>query len=99
MQHLLIKFALSLAILLPSLALGDDKKDSTVELFNGKDLSNWTFFLTDANAKLEDVWSVKDSTIICRVHLAVIWQPKQSTRVTSWSSNGVGRANLATVEC
>ncbi len=66
MHHLLIKFALSLAILLPSLALGDDKKDSTVELFNGKDLSNWTFFLTDANAKLEDVWSVKDSTIICK---------------------------------
>ncbi|GAB4135369.1 MAG: DUF1080 domain-containing protein [Planctomycetaceae bacterium] len=35
-------------------------------LFNGKDLSGWTFFLVDKNAKMEDVWSVKDGLLVCK---------------------------------
>jgi hypothetical protein len=36
-----------------------------VQLFNGKDLNNWTFFSKDANVKKEDVFMVKDGVIHC----------------------------------
>lgn len=36
-----------------------------VELFNGHDFTGWTFYLNDENAKLADVWSVVDGTIVC----------------------------------
>jgi hypothetical protein len=41
-------------------------------LFNGKDLSGWTFFLEkrgdnkDGTMKMEDVWSVKDGILHCK---------------------------------
>jgi hypothetical protein len=35
------------------------------ELFNGTDLSGWTFHLDDPSARMEDVWSVKDGAIHC----------------------------------
>jgi len=35
-------------------------------LWNGQDLSNWTFFLVDPNAKMEDVWSARDGVIVCK---------------------------------
>jgi hypothetical protein len=34
-----------------------------VQLFNGKDLTGWTFVSKDANAKMEDVFSVSDGVI------------------------------------
>ena len=37
-----------------------------VALWNGKDLSNWTFFLVDPKAKMEDTWSVRDGMIVCK---------------------------------
>jgi hypothetical protein len=37
-----------------------------VQLWNGRDLSNWSFFLVDPKAKLEDVWSVRDGMIVCK---------------------------------
>jgi hypothetical protein len=37
-----------------------------VALWNGKDLSNWSFFLVDPKAKMEDVWSVRDGMIVCK---------------------------------
>ena len=40
-------------------------KPKAVELFNGKDLSNWTFFSKDPAAKKEDVFMVKDGVIHC----------------------------------
>ncbi len=43
--------------------LAEEPKE--VELFNGKDLSGWTHFLEDKNAKPEDVWSVEDGVLIC----------------------------------
>ncbi len=36
-----------------------------VRLFNGKDLAGWTACLPDGG-KMEDVWSVKDGTLICK---------------------------------
>ncbi len=42
----------------------DEQK--TIELFNGKDLSGWEFFLVDPDVKMEDVWSVKDGLLVCK---------------------------------
>jgi len=52
-----------------ALALAQEQKvgeAKTIKLFNGKDLSNWTFVSNDKNAKLEDVFSVKDGVIHCK---------------------------------
>jgi hypothetical protein len=35
-------------------------------LFNGKDLSNWDFELSDKNADISAVWSVQDGILICK---------------------------------
>ena len=37
-----------------------------ISLFNGKDLSGWTFHLDQPGAKLEDVWSVQDGVLDCK---------------------------------
>ncbi|HUX95841.1 MAG TPA: DUF1080 domain-containing protein [Bacteroidales bacterium] len=45
---------------------GKDKRDGkseTVQLFNGKDLSNWTFFLKDQSVDPNKVFTVKDGVI------------------------------------
>jgi hypothetical protein len=34
-------------------------------LFNGKDLSGWTYHLDKPDVKMEDVWSVKDGVLRC----------------------------------
>ena len=33
-------------------------------LFNGENLSGWTYFLVDSNTKMSDVWSVRDELLI-----------------------------------
>jgi hypothetical protein len=38
----------------------------TKTMFDGKSLEGWDFFLQDSNAKMEDVWSVRDGMIICK---------------------------------
>lgn len=43
-----------------------DVQDHWVELFNGKDLTGFVPFLSDANVKAEDVWSVKDGVLVCK---------------------------------
>lgn len=42
-----------------------DKKDKPVALFDGKDLSAWTYHLRDSKAKMDDVWSIKDGVLVC----------------------------------
>ncbi len=37
-----------------------------VELFDGKTLDGWTYFLVEDDVKMEDVWSVKDGLLICK---------------------------------
>jgi hypothetical protein len=54
------------ALLIGSLARADDKDKEWKDLFNGKDMTGWTYFLNDENAKMEDVWSVQDGVIICK---------------------------------
>ena len=40
-----------------------DSKSETIQLFNGKDLSNWTFFLKDQSVDPEKVFTVNDGVI------------------------------------
>jgi hypothetical protein len=37
-----------------------------ISLFNGKNFEGWTYVLQDKDAKMEDVWSVVDGTIVCK---------------------------------
>src|SRR5436190_14887057 len=67
-------FASTTAVLISVLAFvavsraADDAKPiiptARVELFNGKDLSGWTFFMRD-NADPAKTWSVADGVIRC----------------------------------
>lgn len=51
------------AISSASLAPGD-----AIALFNGRDFSGWTYFLSDKNARWQDTWSIDpaEQTIICK---------------------------------
>lgn len=40
-------------------------EDGFKPLFNGKDLTFWTTFLSAKDAKPEDTWSVKDGVLVC----------------------------------
>ena len=64
-KHFLLSMAL---IFVCSLTAGaqDQKRSGEVRLFNGKDLSNWTYQLDDPDAKMEDVWSLKDGVLFCK---------------------------------
>ena len=39
--------------------------EKSVELFNGRDLTGWTYHLDKPDIKMEDVWSVKDGVLAC----------------------------------
>jgi len=41
------------------------KPPDAVALFNGKDLSGWSFRAKDPKAKMEDTWSVEDGVLRC----------------------------------
>jgi len=43
----------------------DDDKDEFQPLCDGKSLKGWEFISADANAKLEDTWTVADGVIRC----------------------------------
>jgi hypothetical protein len=69
--HLLITtvILLTITLSLPAQAKGKKGKDKkntkgeTIQLFNGKDLSNWTFFLKDQTVDPSTVFTVKDDVI------------------------------------
>lgn len=50
-----------LALLVQVMNAGETKA-----LFNGKDLSGWTFDVIDGKSKPEEIWSVKDGILICK---------------------------------
>ena len=64
-MHFVLAVALTLVCTLPASAQ-DKKASGEVRLFNGKDLSNWTYQLDDPDAKMEDVWSVKEGVLFCK---------------------------------
>jgi hypothetical protein len=37
-----------------------------VALFNGRDLSGWSYYLAEAGVGMEEVWSVQDGILVCR---------------------------------
>ena len=39
--------------------------DKTIALFNGRDLSGWTYHFDKPDVRMEDVWSVKDGILLC----------------------------------
>lgn len=43
-----------------------DKPERAIDLFDGKSLAGWEYFLVDPAAKMEDVWSVHDGLLICK---------------------------------
>ena len=55
--------ALLLVVVVSPVASSQQRQ--AVKLFNGRDLSNWNYELSDPNAKMEDTWSVKDGILIC----------------------------------
>lgn len=40
--------------------------EKAVDLFNGRDLSGWTYHLDKPDVKMEEVWSVKDGMLVCK---------------------------------
>jgi hypothetical protein len=61
-----------LLLVLPLLLCGlscdllSTKEAGPVELFDGKDLSGWDFFLVDPAVSKDEVWSLKDGILICK---------------------------------
>ncbi len=73
------------------------EKQDFKDLYNGRDLSGWTSYLSGDGAKMEDVWRVEDGILICRgtpagyirtkedftnFHLVVEWRWNPVTRKT-----------------
>lgn len=62
MFRILFPLALALLPLVPlSLRAGEP-----IALFNGKDLTGWTFDVIDPEVKPESIWSVADGILICK---------------------------------
>lgn len=49
-----------------SIASAADKPSKASDLFNGKNLDGWGYFLVEPDVKMEDVWSVEDGILICK---------------------------------
>jgi hypothetical protein len=49
-----------------TLACESEPAVQEIELFNGRDLSGWDYFLVDSTAAMQDVWSVEDGILICQ---------------------------------
>ena len=56
----------ALVLTLASFTAASEKADKTVKLFNGKDLSNWTWHSREEDAPLEATWSVEDGRLKCK---------------------------------
>lgn len=60
MRHRLLLCTLLIAFTLSGAARADE-----TALFNGTDLSNWTFHLSDTGAKMEETWQVEQGILKC----------------------------------
>jgi hypothetical protein len=60
-----IRRAFAVAALAVVAAAGSVRAQA-VELFNGKDLTGWTWVSKDPAVKVEDVWSVEDGVLKCK---------------------------------
>lgn len=69
--RLLIKFkkaVIAIIILFVSLqfATATCFLQDPIDLFNGKSLAGWEYFLVDPDVKMTDVWTVRDKLLICK---------------------------------
>ncbi len=64
MRRCILLALVGLACCWPAKSFADEQK--AMDLFNGKDLSGWTYFLVDPDSKMDDVWSVQDGLLICQ---------------------------------
>ena len=49
-----------------SFALAADKPEGGVDLFDGKSLAGWEYYLVEPDVKMDDVWSVADGLLVCK---------------------------------
>jgi len=70
MRSTVLTLATLLGVAVVALApAADQKKGEAIALFNGKDLTGWKTFVDPRDkgkTKPEQIWSVKDETIICK---------------------------------
>ncbi len=90
---------IGLVYCLPLTTTAQEKK--VIELFNGKDLAGWEYYLVDENVKMDDVWSVKDGVLVCKGepmgYLATKQEFKNFKLVVEWRWAPV--RNRETVAC
>jgi Domain of Unknown Function (DUF1080) len=55
----------TILVLLSRMSLPTAAAEEPVALFNGRDLSGWTYHLDKPGVAMEDVWSVKDGKLLC----------------------------------
>ena len=55
-----------LVLCVHSAAPAGEHETSAVNLFDGKSLEGWEYFLVDPDVKMEDVWKVKEGLLICK---------------------------------
>lgn len=60
----ILALSLTLFLFTASIIAADQSKP-VVQLFNGKDLSNWTWVIDKPGSKQDDVWIVKDGVLSC----------------------------------
>lgn len=58
--------SLVLGLIVCGAARGWADEPASIDLFNGRDLSGWTFFLEKPDLKMEDVWRVEDGILVCK---------------------------------
>ena len=48
------------------MTLAAEQSGRAIKLLDGKTLASWGSFTVDRMVKMEDVWSVKEGTLICK---------------------------------
>ena len=43
-----------------------EKPEDGAQLFDGKSLTGWEYYLVEPDVKMADVWSVRDGLLICK---------------------------------
>ena len=59
------RFAWALAFIEAFATHATAAEDKPVALFNGRDLTGWTYHLDKPDVRMDDVWSVKDGVLRC----------------------------------
>lgn len=59
-------WAAAAALLTAAPVRAADKNKGEVRLFNGKDLSGWTWVSRNPKSKIDQVWSVRDGVLVCK---------------------------------